>query len=263
MNKLYAIVIAVLLSLLVACSPAPVAIVVTATPAAIATTQPTAFPSKAPAVVTTPTRESYLPHEGCSVLNAAWDDPISGCAVNRNPNFVSGFSATSVGDTVIFLPRDYTLTTSEKPFPVICSGSTCVANVQWTKPQASVGYEQVLSKIEQGQCYLLKSVWSYKVRSEGTNWTENILFAGARAGTAPWTWQAFPAPIISPDKNGFVYGLFESVLPYRGGSNPTPRISVSLRVQWGVLTGDSTVSLSGIYVFAAPKPCPLDSLPLE
>lgn len=232
----------------------PFVVVVTATPIDTGRATQASTPVLSTlAPVVTPTQEiGFKPHKACALTNPTWDDEFTGCAVNTNPLFNRGFAVQTVGNVSVFVPKSWTLYTGASMFPVTCITSACTANVQWTSPQAVVGYQQVLSGIEKDTCYIVKSTWQYHVRNAAGNWSAGILFAGSRANGAEWNWQEFPLPANAPDKNGFHDGVFESVTPYLGKDLVTPSIGVALKSQWGVWQGDSTVTLSGAFVFAAP-----------
>lgn len=213
--------------------------------------------------VATPTQESatWTPapkqsHLEC-VLNAGarWDRV---CIVNDYSELEGTPKIVNVQGYNIAVPATYSLYTENRPFPTGCNAAGCTFRVQWTEPSAVVAYENVVENLYANQCYILKTAWSGQIKTSDGKWPENILANGYRINRTNlsmdtgWIWQEFPRVQTPPDRDGFLTA-FESVIPLKSTTrNPSLYFTVGLRVAWGVLQGDSTVTLSRIQLIAAP-----------
>lgn len=247
----------------------PQVIVVTATPVAVATARATDVPTSTlrPTQVVlptqgsfTPTAESYTADYGCGQFNTEWDDPIYGCTKVRNGNFTEGL----VVSNGMAIPARWTLW--NKPgasIPMDCGVAGCKFTISGTLPQASSGLTQTLRDVEDGQCYLIKAIYGFRFRTSpelvtaaNGGWPDGIVSAIARINDRPLDGRMFSREGLRPaagDGNFFI-GVREYVYPVRGGSNPTPTVTIGIQTQWGSAQTGSTVSILGAYVFAAPSP---------
>lgn len=227
-------------------SPSPTATLTVAVP----TTSPTVRASPtAPLFPTaswpTPTQEAYSRDRGCALLNQAWDDPLAGCNITRNPFFLSG--AVRVG--VIDVPRQWGLL-ADSTLPVACFNTQCDVDLAATGGNmAFVGYQQTLQGVERGQCYVAKLSVSFHVLGRSTAFPPDlyVLFNGNE--------QAYTRdndPAVAGQAN-FIRSLREFVWPVRGTANSTPTVTFALRRNFPSYANGSRASLLGLFVFAAPE----------
>ena len=267
MKKLFPLIFAI--TVVSACSTQPSVVVVTATqnvlPTATVTLAPSATatlaPSSTPTTPLTPTAEVYRPHEGCALLTRDWDDPVDGCLVNRNGNFTDGRTISNG----IAVPLRWTLWNDTNPVPVNCTNNNCTFTTTGTQHQATTGLSQRVVGLEKGQCYLLKAVYDFRLKTSAVDpnrdftkppedFPVNNVFAYARVNNRLLGLHLFTKDkdLANPADANFVSGVRSYIWPVRGGATAEADMTIGLRLQWGSTLSGSRVSLLGAYWFAAP-----------
>lgn len=260
---------AIALSLLAGCQP--LVVVVTATPSAINTpdapvataTAPSAatpsLPASTPTVsatpsVPTPTQEVLSPDTACLLFRGDyWDDPVDGCLKVFNGNFSRG--VTGDGN-----PVGWTRRTGVNSVDSACQLGVCEFRPVYTQPMALTLYVQSAgrlganaSPIEDGQCYLLKGVYSFRLLDTNGRFPNTIYAAGQLGnGTLLLPFEQGRLRPVPSDANFFL-GTAEFVWPVRGGRAPHPEVGLGLQVNWGTMGAGNWVRLLGAYLFAAPE----------
>ncbi len=252
----------------------PIVIVVTATPRPTVVNPPThtstpVLPTIAPtgivasptAIVVTPTAEVYRPHQGCALLNPYWSDPVDGCLVNRNGNFTQGLAVING----VPLPLRWSLWRGANSIPMECTNSGCKFTTNGTQPFASTGIAQRVTGIEQGQCYLIKAVYTFRLKTSAVDpnrdftkppedFPVNNVFAIVRVNNTDLDGRLFERERNNPnlaDAN-FISGTREYIWAIRGGASDEATMTVGLRLQFGSTLPGSHVDLIGAYWLAAP-----------
>lgn len=258
------LVLLLILLLLSACQPPPVVVITATTPSTFPTVdvRPTDTLTAPPAATVTaepvtPTAEVYAPHAGCVALQADYfDDPISGCVVNRNA-FLNRDFVTQDG---VDVPRYWVL--GRHDLPVSCVANRCeVALSQNAIPQGETSYRQTLSEIENGQCYLAKALLTFRIQGTLADWPESILFVSMNDNK-----QSLARGLNNPNPGdaNFIRGTTANVWPLRGTDNPTPVLEFGIARQWAVVRAGSYVAINGLFLFAAPESfCEGGALPLS
>lgn len=249
----------------------PLVVVVTATPDATSTlaapvltdAAPTAAPLISPVFTPTatatrsaptPTQEILSPDTACLLFAGDyWDDPVDGCLKVFNGNFSRGVT----GDG---LPVGWLRRTGVSGIDSSCQLGACEFRPVYTQPMALTLYVQEAGKlgqratpVEQGQCYLVKGVYSFRLLDTSGSFP-SVVYAAAQIGNRTVVSQFLRGNLrpVPGDANFFTGGA-EFVWPVRGGTERHPEIGLGVQVNWGVLASGNWVRLLGAYLFAAPE----------